>query len=621
MSSHNNQIYLQTLPSLTSLFLNVLYGRLLIDLYNQIQFPKQTFQNKQLLKLYYTQKLLQTELDKLNNHIDGLISPNGFLLASFDRNKSIALAKSAMLSDEYQSILFQIEINPTFQQIKFAKLDDKQEFLFNIDTFFKINSIEFDSSLHVWIINLINDDHHRTTIQTYLHSVKTFTNENSFLIFFGHLLIELDRLNQSEIYFHILLNSLPSTHEAIASIYNQIGNFLADKGQLKLALDNYQHAYQIRQKLLPMNHPHIATSLNNIGLIYKDQGHFDEALDYCRKALIIDELNYPKDHLTKAMTIENIGGIYKEKHLLSQAQTYFLRALNMYKGVLPPTHHFLTDILNSLGKVYCDQGYFDRALTCYQNAFSICHINYTNDHLQKAQTIENIGLLYKTKGMLEKALQELLKALEMYKRIHFNEHPDIARCFGHIGLVFEAKEDLNSALDYFNQQLNMDEKCLANDHQNIRIDIQWIVDIYKKKGDFQKALEFCQNQFQEKSNSLGENHPTTLAILMAMIDLCEDRITKSNYYKKALSAYEKSTPPDPYATIRCLDAMVKFYFNDNKVQEALKYQIKVVDIERHVLANDHIDLALSLQRLGQLYEATSKTQEAEKMLRGKSNYI
>lgn len=593
-----------------------LFRYFIIDLYDQIQIEKQKFHNKQILKLYYGQKIFKTELDKFTKHIGYYITSNGFLLTSFNKNNSINLAKNQILSDEYQSVLFQIEINPTYQLITFVEINDNQDLLiiFNIDTIFKINSIEYDTSFQLWKINLINDNIYQNKIQTYFQSIKNFINDKTFLIFFGQLFIQLDRLNQSEIYFQILLNSLSADHEDIASIYNQIGNFLADKGQLKLALDNYQHAYDIRQQRLSSNHPHIAISLNNIGLIYKDQGDLDKALDYCQKALIIDEINYPNNHLFKAMTIENIGGIYKEKHLFSIAENYFLRALNMYKHILPKNHHLLIDILNNLGKVYCDQGYFDRSLECYQKAYLICQFNYSDDNLQKAQTIENIGLLYKTNGMLKKSLEELLKALDMYKRIYLNElHPNIARCLGHIGLVYEANENFDLALDYFNKQLNIDEKCLSNDHENIKIDIQWIVDIYKKKDELKKAFEFCQKKFQEKIGLLGENHSMSLAILMIMIDVCDDIILKSNYYKKALSIYENLIPPsDPYAIIRCLDAMVKFYFQNNEIQEALNYQIKIVDLEKQLLTDDHIDLALSLQRLGQLYEVVSKADEAEK---------
>ncbi|CAF2029183.1 unnamed protein product [Rotaria magnacalcarata] len=588
-----------------------LFQYFIIDLYDHIQYEKESCENSEILKVYYGKRMLNIELDQLKKHIGYYITPNGFLSVSFDKNKSVELAKTEILSDGYQSTLFQFEINPKCQQITFVEIHDKQELLFNIDTIFKIHSINFDSSIQLWQINLINDDIGKNKIQTYFQSIKKFRYENSFLIFFGHLLNELDQLQQSELYFHILLESLSSNHEDIASIYNQIGNFIADKGQLKLALENYQRGYEIRCQRLPNDHPHISISLNNIGLIYKDEGKLDDALSYCQKALTIDEINYPKDHVLKAMTIENIGGIYKEKYLFSIAQTYFLRALNMYKSALPPNHHFLTDILNSLGKVYCDQGYYDRALTCYQKAFATSEINYTNDHLQKAQTIENIGLLYKTNGMLQKALEELLRALDMYQRIYFNEHHDIARCFGHIGLVYEASNDLDFALNYFNKQLNMDEKCLSNDHPNIQIDIQWIIDIYKKQEQFKKAFEFCQKKFLEKKNLLGENHPMTLTIFMMMIDLCEDFNVKSNYYKHALSMHESLIPFDPHATIRCLDTMINFYYKTNAVEEALNYQIKMVDLERQVLTDDHINLALSLQRLGQIYETLSKTDEAK----------
>lgn len=584
----------------------------IIDIYDQIKLAKESFEKDKLLNLFYWKRVSKIELEQFKNYIGFYISANGFLPVSFNKDNAIKLAKNKIFPNETEAILFQFEINSNSDQITYIEIHNKQEIIFNLDTVFRLHSIEFDTDLDLWKIKLINDDSHRSKFQNYFQSIRNFRNENSFLIFFGHLFTDLDQSKQSEIYFHNLLKSLPSDHPDIASVYNQIGNFLADKGQLKLALENYELAYAIRQKNLSMTHPHIAISLNNIGLIYKDEGNFDVALDYCQKALKIDEINYPKNHIFKAMTIENIGGIYKEKHLFSQAQNYFLRALNMYKSVLTVNHPFLTDILNSLGKVYCDQGYYDRALTCYQKAFAICEINYPNDHLQKAQTIENIGLLYKTTGMLQKALEELTKALEMYRRLYSDEHPDIARCFGYIGLVYEASGDLDFALNYFNKQLNMDEKCLSSDHRNIQIDIEWIIDIYKKKQEIKRAFEFCQKKYQEKKNLFGENHSMTLAIFMMMSDLCDDTNLKSNYYKQALFMHENLKPPDVYATIKCLDIMINFYFKNNLMQEALDYQIKMIDLERQLFTNDHINLGLSLQRLGEIYESLSKQDEAEK---------
>ncbi|CAF3532986.1 unnamed protein product [Rotaria sp. Silwood1] len=79
-----------------------LFQSFIIDLYDQIQLEKQTYQNKEILKLYYGQKLLNIQLDELKKHIGYYMSPNGFRSASFNKNKSIELAKSEILSDEYQ---------------------------------------------------------------------------------------------------------------------------------------------------------------------------------------------------------------------------------------------------------------------------------------------------------------------------------------------------------------------------------------------------------------------------------------------------------------------------------------------------------------------------------------
>ncbi|CAF5128549.1 unnamed protein product, partial [Rotaria sp. Silwood1] len=46
-----------------------LFQSFIIDLYDQIQLEKQTYQNKEILKLYYGQKLLNIQLDELKKHI------------------------------------------------------------------------------------------------------------------------------------------------------------------------------------------------------------------------------------------------------------------------------------------------------------------------------------------------------------------------------------------------------------------------------------------------------------------------------------------------------------------------------------------------------------------------
>ncbi|CAF3973529.1 unnamed protein product, partial [Rotaria sp. Silwood1] len=105
--------------------------------------------------------------------------------------------------------------------------------------------------------------------------------------------------------------SIPSDHPDIADIYNGIGCVYAKKGELDLALKNYNEAYEIRKRALCATDPKIAGSLHNIGAIYRAQCKIDCALDSFCQALSIHDKNYNGDHEDKGYTIESIALAYK----------------------------------------------------------------------------------------------------------------------------------------------------------------------------------------------------------------------------------------------------------------------------------------------------------------------
>ncbi len=84
-----------------------------------------------------------------------------------------------------------------------------------------------------------------------------------------------------------------------------------DLGDTQKALDFYNKAYDIENKILPSDHPSIATSLNNIGLCYKSLGDTQKALDFLNKAYYIKKKIYPSDHPSIDPTAENAQQLLK----------------------------------------------------------------------------------------------------------------------------------------------------------------------------------------------------------------------------------------------------------------------------------------------------------------------
>ncbi|CAF3797467.1 unnamed protein product [Rotaria sp. Silwood1] len=200
----------------------------------------------------------------------------------------------------------------------------------------------------------------------------------------------------------------------------------------------------------------------------------------------------------------------------------------------------------------------------------------------------------------------------MFKRVLPDQHASIARCLGQIGYVNEKKGDLNVALDYYYQELTMEEQCLPFDHPKLSSDLYWIVDTYKKMGEHEKAIELCQNKLNIQQNRLGENHPRSARTLMIIANVLQKKDPNEavKYYEKALSILENSTPPDYQTTSECLTCMTCLYGAYNMNEDALRCELKALDVNRTILSSDHIDIANNLRNIGISYREMNNPSEA-----------
>ncbi|UJR20672.1 hypothetical protein I4U23_023793 [Adineta vaga] len=350
----------------------------IIDLCSAIENERQQLKDKEVLTLYRGTQIPSEELDKLKDNVGKVISTNGFLSTSRNINASLNFVHGNVVSNDFRSVLFETKADLSMKNIICADVKDKsridgeEEMLFSLNSLFKIHSVHFDSTLPMWKVQLNSTDEGAEKVQEYLVLSKQQLEDYSPIIYFGRLLLyDLGQVDRAEKYFKMLLQSLPSDHPDIASVYNNIGLVHGKKDELNSALKNLEIAYEMRRKQLPPNHPHIAGSLNNIGNIHKTKGDYDKALDYYQKALKIFEINYPNDRLKKAMIIENIGRVYSDKEDFDTALTYFSRALEMYKRVLPDQHSNIAPCLGQIGYAHKKKGDLDVALDYYQQQLNM----------------------------------------------------------------------------------------------------------------------------------------------------------------------------------------------------------------------------------------------------------
>jgi tetratricopeptide (TPR) repeat protein len=292
----------------------------IIDLCTAIENENQHLKDEGILKLDRGTQIPTEELEKLKENIGQIISTNGFLSTSRNRNVSIRFARSNHSNKNFLGVLFEIQVDPSIKSISFADIKhqslikSEEEILFNLNSLFKIHSIDFDKTLQLWKIQLNTTDEGREKVEQHLQLAKHEMEDYSPMIYFGRLLLnQLGQVDQARKYFEMLLKSLPSDHPPIAGSLNNIGLIYRRKGNYDLALDYYQQALKMKGNLSSDENLHKAAVIENIGLVHMDKDNFDKALNHLYSALEIYKRLLPDPHAYIAQCLGEIGLIYQKK--------------------------------------------------------------------------------------------------------------------------------------------------------------------------------------------------------------------------------------------------------------------------------------------------------------------
>ena len=254
-----------------------------------------------------------------------------------------------------------------------------------------------------------------------------------------------------------------------ASCYGALGYQVRQRGENQFALECFQHAVKIREKILrdktadgitmlndfqiSLFKKQLATSFNNIGFIYNDQGDIAKGLEYLHLGLKLrEEIGDKKDVAVS---------------------------------------------LNIIGMVYKNQGDFDKGLEYYYKSLKIRE--EVGDKRGVALSLNNIGVIFKKQGDLHKAIDYYHKSLEMHEEMGYKK--GVAYSLHNIGHIYLRQGRLSQdsvlslascerALDFFQKSLKIKEEI--GDKKGIAGSLYIIGDFYFENGDFDIAKRYAQ---------------------------------------------------------------------------------------------------------------------------------
>ena len=228
------------------------------------------------------------------------------------------------------------------------------------------------------------------------------------------------RLNIAESVMSYLCNI---EKEEIGRLFNNIAFVYRLRGNYPKALEWYQKALVIDEKVLGLEHPNTAIRYNNIAAVYDNQGDYPKALEWYQKALVIDEKVLGLEHPNTAIKYNNIAGVYESQGDYHKALKLYQKALVIDEKVLGLEHPNTAIRYNNIAGVYKSQGDYPKALELYQKALVIDEKVLGLEHPNTAIRYNNIAAVYESQGDCPKALELYQKSLVIREKVLGLQHP------------------------------------------------------------------------------------------------------------------------------------------------------------------------------------------------------
>lgn len=147
-----------------------------------------------------------------------------------------------------------------------------------------------------------------------------------------------------------------------ASAYQNTGIYLVNNHEYEAAINNFEKAIGIKEKVLGMYDASVASSYCSIGAVYNQKGEYDKAFEMYKKALVIGEKTLNKDHPIIAAIYNNISILYYRKGEYDISLENYYKALDIYEKTLGKTHKKTKMLYNNIVRAYQKQNKFDKAM-------------------------------------------------------------------------------------------------------------------------------------------------------------------------------------------------------------------------------------------------------------------
>ncbi len=272
--------------------------------------------------------------------------------------------------------------------------------------------------------------------------------------------------------------------------------------------------------------------------------------------------------LEKAELFYNKGLAFGKNGKLDSALYYTQNAVLLYESIQQTDSTFLANSYQNLGIINKLLGKYNDAINCYNKAEEIYKLNSNLSLL--AYVYGNKANIFYIQQDYSKAKDFHFRAINIFNRDSLKYNNQLASTYNNLGIIFRKNNDFENAIKYYTISLRLKENSsyLYITIGNLAICYEKINNFKKAENYYIQAIEISEILYGLENNRVALQYMNYGDFISKQLNDNENAL---NYFNKALNIYKNNFGENHPDLSMCYNKVGEFYLTNNQTDSALFY--------------------------------------------------
>ena len=283
-----------------------------------------------------------------------------------------------------------------------------------------------------------------------------------------------------------------------------------------------------------------------------------------------------------------------------------------------PHHVKCAELTAELAKKYTEQKSFKKALELQKTVVTIYSTKLGDHHSQTLNSKLRLGKCLEDAEEYDESISVFYEVMAMRRSLRGEKDPSasdalvqIANCLRKKGQYIQAIRELKRALKVYRESL-------GDSHPSVASTVDEIASLYVVLGDFDKSAAILEEVVKLKAATLGMQNKQVASSLVELATSYECSEDFDRAVKALKKAYKIYTDIDGFSceeATSTLHRIALIYQASGDINKAAIAYLGVLRGKKHLLGDDHLEVAETYYRLGVCLRETNQLDKALKCMK------